>query len=475
MENVLIGRQKELRLLRDLQQKQSASFVAVYGRRRVGKTYLIRSAFDNRFTFQLTGLAKGGLKRQLTNFYAALVKKMPAGAQVPFPQDWFWAFQQLSDWLETLPEGQKTIFLDELPWFDTPQSGFITALEHFWNSWASARRDVLLVVCGSAASWILHHLINNKGGLHNRVTHRIRLDPFTLGECAAYFAQKSAVYTQYQLIQLYMVTGGIPFYLEQVDTGKSIPQNVNDLGFQPDAFFRTEFDNLYASLFRNANRHVSVVGALAQKSKGMSREALLQKANLSDGGSSTKVLKELEESGFIRKYQAYDKKEKNAIYQLADFYTLFYLRFIRNTSPLDKQNWLSGLDNPEYRAWSGYAFEQVCLAHLDQIKQALGISGVQTTTSAWIGEKDGSKAQIGLVIDRRDQVVNLCEIKFSMHPFIIDKGYADALRQKIGLFKAITETNKAVFLTMITTFGLARNEHALDIVQNDLTMEILFE
>lgn len=474
MENIIIGRRKELKLLHDLKQKGSSSFVAVFGRRRVGKTFLIRNAFDNQFTFQLTGLGKGGLKKQLNNFYAAFAKLMPSGTEVPFPKDWFWAFQQLSDWLESLPTGQKVIFLDELPWFDTPQSGFVSALEHFWNSWASARRDILLIVCGSAASWMLHNLINNRGGLHNRVTHRIRLEPFTLAECAAYFRQKSAVYGHYQLVQLYMVTGGIPFYLEQVDTGKSIPQNINDLGFLADGFLRTEFDNLYASLYRNADRHIAVVEALAKKTKGMSREELLLKASLSAGGSSTKVLKELEESGFIRKYQAYDKKEKSAIFQLADFYSLFYLRFIQNTSPLDNQNWISGLDSPEYRAWSGYAFEQVCLAHIDQIKQALGISGVQTATSAWMGEKDGQKAQIDLVIDRRDQVINLCEMKFSIQPFSIDKAYSDVLRNKIGLFKAITATNKAIFLTMITTFGLVRNDHAMTLVQNDLSMEILF-
>lgn len=474
MENTIIGRQKELKLLRDLKQKNSSAFVAVFGRRRVGKTFLIRNAFDGQFTFQLTGLGKGGIKKQLNNFYAAFAKVMPPGTEVPFPKDWFWAFQQLSTWLESLPEGQKIIFLDELPWFDTPQSGFVSALEHFWNSWASARRDILLIVCGSAASWMLHNLINNRGGLHNRVTHRIRLEPFTLAECATFFARQSAAYGHYQLVQLYMVTGGIPFYLDQVDTGKSIAQNINDLAFLADGFLRTEFDNLYASLYRNAGRHIAVVEALAQKSKGMAREELLQKASLSDGGSTTKVLKELEESGFIRKYQTYDKKEKNIIFQLADFYSLFYLRFIRNTSPLDKQNWISGLDSPEYRAWSGYAFEQVCLAHIDQIKQALGISGVQTATSAWMGEKDGQKAQIDLVIDRRDQVINLCEMKFSIKSFSIDRAYSEALRNKIGLFKEITATNKAIFLTMITTFGLVRNDYAMTLVQNDLTMDILF-
>lgn len=474
MENTLVGRQKELALLRSLPQKGSSSFVAVFGRRRVGKTFLIRDAFDYKFTFYVTGLAKGGLKKQLNNFYAALVKAAPEGTTVPFPEDWFWAFQYLSNWLETLPAGPKVIFLDELPWFDTPQSGFVTALEHFWNSWASARRDVSLIVCGSAASWMMNNLINNHGGLHNRVTHRIRLEPFNLAECAAYFAQKSAAYGHYQLVQLYMVTGGIPFYLEQVDTGKSIAQNINDLGFMPDGFLRTEFDNLYASLFRSSQRHIAVIEALAQKSKGMGREELLAKTGLSDGGSTTKVLKELEESGFIRRYQAYDKREKNAVFQLADFYSLFYLRFIYNTSPLDNQNWLSGIDSPEYRAWSGYAFEQVCLAHIDQIKQALGIQGVQTATSAWAGEKDGQKAQIDLVIDRRDKVINLCEMKFSINPFSIDKAYADALRHKIGLFKSVTGTNKAVFLTLVTTFGLVRNEHAMSLVQNDLTIEVLF-
>jgi uncharacterized protein len=474
MENFIIGRQKELALLRNLPAKNASSFVAVFGRRRVGKTYLIRNAFNYQFTFQLTGLARGSLKKQLDNFYAALTKAMPHGHSLLYPKDWFWAFQSLSNWLETLPEGPKVIFLDELPWFDTPQSGFVTALEHFWNSWASARRDIVLVVCGSAASWMMHNLINNHGGLHNRVTHRIRVEPFTLAECAAFFAQKAAAYERYQLIQLYMVTGGIPFYLEQLDTGKSVPQNINDLAFLPDAFLRTEFDNLYASLFRKADRHITVVRTLAQKSKGMNREELLQKSGLSDGGSTSKILKELEQSGFIRRYQAFDKKEKNAIFQLNDFYTLFYLRFIENTDPIDKQNWLSGLDSPEYRAWSGYAFEQVCLAHIDQIKSALGISGVQTTTSAWLGEKDGQKAQIDLVIDRRDQVINLCEMKFSISPFSIDKAYSENLRHKLGLFRAVTGTNKALFLTMITTYGLSKNEYSMSLVQNDLGSEVLF-
>lgn len=473
--SAIIGRKEELEILKSLEQSDESSFVAVYGRRRVGKTYLVRHVFDGKFSFYLTGIANVGLMPQLANFYAALVRYFPAYEDKPMPDNWFQVFQLLIKALEESSDTHKILFFDELPWLDEPKSGFISALEHFWNSWASARRDVILVVCGSAASWMINNLINNKGGLHNRITHRIQLDPFTLAECETYLRQKGGAYSRYQIVQLYMVTGGIPFYLKSIHTGKSATQNINDLCFTPKGLLRNEFANLYASLFKNADKHVQIIEALAQKSKGMERLELLKLAKLSDGGSTTKILRELEESSFIKKYPAFGKSSRYVLYQLTDFYSLFYLKFIKNTSDLDKDYWLNAIDNPEIRAWSGYAFEQVCLYHLQQIKQALGIGGVQTRSSAWIGEANGQKAQIDLVIDRRDQVINLCEMKFSLSNFEIDKRYADELRSKINIFKSATKTQKAIFLTLITTFGLQSNSHSMDLVQNDLTLDVLFE
>ncbi len=470
--NKLIGRKKELDQLKKLRDSDSSAFLAVYGRRRVGKTFLIRQAFDNQFDFYLTGMSNGSLVQQLANFHATLIQY---GSLANEPAaDWLSAFQQLIALLESSKRSRKVIFLDELPWLDTAQSNFISALEHFWNSWASARNDIILVVCGSAAGWMINKLIHNRGGLYNRVTHRIKLEPFTLKECEEFLKHKSGLFDKYQVVQLYMVLGGIPFYLEQVDPTESAAQNINRLFFERNAVLRAEFDSLYKSLFDNAEKHIAVIEALSKKGKGLTRCELIKEAKLSTGGGITRILKELEESNFIRRYISYGKKERDSLYQLTDFYSLFYLRFITKTSILDENVWINGLDSPEQRAWSGYAFEQVCLAHIREIKQALGISGVQTATSSWIKTGMGSRTQIDLVIDRRDHVINICEMKFSINDFTIDKKYADELRNKVGVFKEETKTRKAVFLTMITTFGLNKNSYSMSLIQKDLTMDVLF-
>lgn len=470
----IIGRKKELSLLNSLKNSESPAFLAVYGRRRVGKTFLIRQGFDNQFDFYLTGMSNVSLSQQLANFHAALLKYNPQANDKEAAPDWFRAFQQLTALLESRGGGKKVIFLDELPWLDTPHSNFVPALEHFWNSWASARNDVILIVCGSAAGWMINKLINNKGGLHNRVTDRIKLESFTLSECEEFLKYKSANFDKYQIVQLYMVLGGIPFYLEKIDPTQSAAQNINRLCFEKTGALRTEFDNLYKSLFDNAEKHIAIVESLSKKARGLTRGELIKDTKLPTGGSITKILLELEESNFIQKYVSFGKKERNSLYQLTDFYSLFYLKFIKKASILDENSWINGLDSPEQRAWSGYAFEQVCLAHIKEIKQALGISGVQTTTSAWIGTNTGRGVQIDLVIDRRDHVINICEMKFSINNFTIDKKYAEELRNKIGVFKEETKTRKAIFLTMITTFGLNKNNYSSSLVQNDLTMDVLF-
>jgi uncharacterized protein len=470
----IIGRKGELDTLRRVKLSPSSAFIAIYGRRRVGKTYLIRNAYNNQFDFYVTGLSKTTLAQQLTNFHTALRQYNTHSLEIQPAKDWFTAFQQLTSILESNKSEKKVVFLDELPWFDTPKSGFISALEHFWNSWASSRNDITLVVCGSAAAWMLNKLINSKGGLHNRVTHRIRLEPFTLKECEAFLKYKNVNYDRYQVVQLYMVLGGIPFYLEQIDGAYSAAQNINKLCFQKDGLLRTEFDNIYKSLFDKAEKHTAVIEALSKKTKGLTRDEMIKGARIPSGGNITRILSELEESGFIRKYLPFGKKGRESLYQLVDFYSLFYLKFIQRSSSLDENNWINSLDSPEQRAWSGYAFEQVCLAHIQEIKQALGISGVQTQTASWISNgKQG--AQIDLLIDRRDQVINVCEMKFSINSFTIDKKYAEELRNKIGIFKTEVKTRKSVFLTMITTFGLTKNEYSTSLVQNDFTMDILFD
>lgn len=470
--NPLIGRKEEVKRLKSYLNSRKSEFVAVYGRRRVGKTFLIRKVYNNNFAFQLTGLANVSMKHQLSQFHAALSKYAASfNWQFEPATDWFIAFRQLSDFLEKLPtEDKKVVFLDELPWLDTHNSKFLSGLEHFWNSWASARDDIVLIVCGSAAAWMLNHLIKNRGGLHNRLTDRIRLIPFTLAETEEFLKEKNAIYNRYQTLLIYMAFGGIPFYLDFIKSEKSAMQNINDLCFLTDAPFRLEYEGLYASLFKKHERHIAVIEALATKGKGLKRKEIIKQTKLSDGGGLTRVLKELEESNFIRSYKTFGKKKNQNLYQLVDLYSLFYLRFIKNTDEDDEQFWLNIIETPTFFAWAGYAFEMVCLHHIPQIKKALGISGVQTVTSTW----HAPNAQIDLILDRKDQVINVCEMKFSVAPFVIDKKYSENLSNKLNSFRQRTNTRKALFLTLLTTYGVGQNKYSY-MVRNDLKMDVLFE
>lgn len=468
----MIGREDEMTLLKEKYASEKSEFIALYGRRRVGKTYLVREAFKDKITFQLTGIANATLQDQLLNFHLALQEQYPT-LNVK-PTNWIEAFQQLKKCIERTNKKRKIIFIDELPWFDSPNSKFINALEHFWNSWASARKDIMLIVCGSAASWMINKLINNKGGLHNRVTLRLKIEPFTLKECKFFLQSKKIHLDNYQIIQLYMVLGGVPFYWDEVQKGFSATQNINNICFSRNGLLVTEFSNIFKSLFSKAEKHELIVTELAKKSKGFTRNEIILATKISDGGGLTTLLNELEESGFIRKYIPFNKKSRESLYQLSDFYTLFYLKFIKEYQSTDTDFWIKTIDSPKYRSWSGYAYEQVCLYHLVTIKKALGISGIETNSSSWRSKIGENGAQIDLVIDRRDQVINLCEMKFSINEFEIDKKYDADLRNKIGTFKTETKTRKSVFMTLITTFGLQQNQYSGN-VQNDLKMDILFE
>jgi len=471
----IIGRNKEIKAFKRILRSKKSEFLTVYGRRRVGKTFLIREYFNYTFDFQISGLANATTEQQLFNFDTTLSKQ----SNLVFDsasQNWLIAFQRLIQHLENKNNKQKLIlFFDELPWFDTQGADFIIGLEHFWNSWATNRKNVLLIVCGSAASWMVNNLINNTGGLHNRVTQKIKLEPFTLQETEAMLVLKNCVLERYQIIQLYMAFGGIPYYLEAVQPNLSATQNIQHLLFDKSGLLKNEFFNLYRSLFRKYEIYEKVVEVLSTKNKGLQRSQIIQQSGISSGGTLTKVLSELEESGFISSYTAYDKKQKNKLYRLSDYYTAFYFRFIKKGNYEGKNTWLSSIDNPALRAWEGFTFEQICLDHIDQIKQALGISGIQSNNVAWQGSTGEKAAQIDLLIDRRDQVINLCECKFSLDTFEINKSYSEKLRSKISTFKTVTKTKKSVFLTMITTYGTIKNKYANLLMQSQVTMDALFE
>jgi AAA+ ATPase superfamily predicted ATPase len=469
----VLGRENEIERLQQITASKKAEFVAVYGRRRVGKTFLIRECFNNEFCFYATGLAKANTQKQLTSF-TIFINQSFKREYATF-HDWLEAFNILIKELKKC-KGEKIIFLDELPWFDTKKSDFLTGLEFFWNSWASAQPDVKLIVCGSATSWIINKLIKNKGGLHNRLTARIKLEPFTLHETEMFLQSKDIALDRYQIVQLYMVMGGIPYYLDHVQKGLSAAQNIQLLCFEKDGLLKSEFTFIFSSLFANASQHETIIRKIVELGSGANRDDIIASANLSTGGHASSKLNELEESGFITAYPTYGVKSSKKTYSVSDFYTLFYLRFIERGHKNSTSDWLYKIDDPAIKTWAGITFEQVCLQHTAQIKNALKISGVSSQTSTWqaIGDSKIKGAQIDLIIDRKDRIINLCEIKFSINPFTITKKYDMELRNKISAFKKSTKTKKAVFLTMITTYGLVKNEYSRSIIQNEITMDDFF-
>lgn len=471
MKTEIIGRIREQKELKEYIASKSSEFIAVYGRRRVGKTFLIREMFGDNFAFYVTGMDNVPMQEQLLNFNLSL--RRCSGKEWKPVSNWLLAFDQLISYLESLPAGNKIVFMDELPWMDTHKSGFVSALEHFWNSWASARRDIKLIVCGSATSWMIDKLINNRGGLHNRLTHRMLIEPFNLKECEQYFHSRDIIYSRHEIAECYMVMGGIPFYLSQMKKGLSVAQNIDRLFFEESAALGNEFDNLYRALFKYSEKYVKIVEALTTKGKGLNRLEIIKQSGLSNNGGLTTMLKELEACGFIRRYEPFGKVKKEALYQLVDFFTLFYFRFILKNRYKDEHFWTSSQGSSVHRAWSGYAFEMLCLCHIRQIKKALGISGIQSLVSSWRSETSEEGAQIDLVIDRKDQTVNLCEMKYSITEFAIDKKYDAILRNKQAAFQAETKTRKSLQLTFVTTYGVKPNAYSSR-VQSEVLLEDLF-
>ena len=468
----IIGRQRERQILARCENSGRPEFVAVYGRRRVGKTFLIVEHFNNKFTFSITGVSDGSIKDQLRAFHASLRKHFQA--DIPVPTDWFHAFELLEERIELdLTLGRKVLFIDEMPWLDTPRSGFLPALEHFWNSFASRRKEILLIVCGSSASWIIKKLIDNYGGLHNRVTVTIFVEPYLLYDCEAFYRSRGIAMNRQQIAEAYMILGGIPFYMDAMDKMYGLNQNIDLLLFEKNAKLRDEFKRLYHSLFRYADNHICIAETLSKNSSGMTRKELSVASGISDGGGLSKVLDEMEACGLLSR--SYDYKKKNRdYYKLIDFYSLFYFKFLKTQRGNDPHFWTNFLSYPAHRAWCGYAFERLCMVHIRQIKQKLGISGVITETYAFRSAKQKDGAQIDLVIDRRDDVVNLCECKYTVNPYELSDTDAAGLERKKDVFLQETGTRKSIHMTMITANGLVQNAHRNEI-QSEITLDDLFQ
>ena len=476
MTKSLIGRKEEIATIDQLRRSQEAEFLCVYGRRRVGKTFLIRSYFENDsyIYFELTGVRKGTTSLQLKNFASQLSKTFYDGLELATPSSWSEALERLSRALEKLKSDRrkKVIFFDELPWLASRRSGFIPALEYFWNSWCVKQKDLILVVCGSAASWMISNIIDNKGGLHNRVTSKIKLAPFSVLETVEYLRSRGNRLSPKQIIELYLCFGGVPHYLRHIKPKNSVPKIIDQLCFSPRGLLRDEFDNLYAALYENSESYINIVKALSKKRKGLDRKSVASRCKISPSGQLTEYLRALSESEFIQEYAPFGKRSRDLVYRLVDEYSLFYLNWLEKLSRKARDlSWQHLYNSNPWRIWAGFSFENLCHKHVNQIKNSLGIAGVYSEESVWSykgGHREG--AQIDLLIDRADNIINLCEIKFNGTPFLIDKRYAAELERKRSVFIERTKTKKPVFTTLITASGVKENDHYHRVVSDQVVV-----
>ena len=472
---MIVGRKIERIKLRELLEKEESQFCVLYGRRRVGKTFLVRESFGYEFFFQHTGIYQGSLKRQLVAFRSSLVA---AGHDnCPALSTWDEAFAQLKYLIENGPRGKKVLFIDELPWMDTHKSNLISSLENFWNGWVTARaeKDIVLVVCGSATSWITRKLLKNKGGLRGRLTERIFLSPFTLAECEEYSNAAGLSLSRRDVMELYMVLGGIPYYWSFLKKGYSVAQNIDYLFFANQAQLSDEFEALYYTIFKNPLGYIKVIEALGKKRQGLSRDEILSFSKIKDGGTFSTILAELEQCGFIRKYVPFGHKDSGALYQLIDNFTLFHFHCIKKNAFGDEMYWQHTCNSPEHNTWAGLAFEKVCFQHIPQIKNALGISGVVSNVCSWRTEKTDEHpgVQIDMLISRGDDVVNLCEMKYYSGEFLITEAVAKDFAVKTGVFRQLSGTKASVHMTLITSYGVVSNKYSSSI-QSLLTFDDLF-
>ena len=470
----MIGRKEEISILEELLNSRKPEFLALYGRRRVGKTYLVKEFFHESFSFYATGIQNSTTRQQLRVFKESLSKYGDKTKTIP--KDWFEAFSRLEkllsekDVYREYKSGKKVVFLDEIPWMDTPRSGFKSAFDYFWNSWGSSQDDLLLIICGSATSWIINNIVKDVGGFYNRITRQIRLMPFDLGECEQFFSANGIKWTRKQIIESYMIFGGIPYYLNYLRPQYSLAQNVQMLLFEENSPLKYEFQQLFRALFLRSDKYISIIRELAKKNNGLSRVELINSGNVSEGKELTRCLEDLEQCGFIRKYNDYTLKKNGGYFQLIDPLSLFYLTFMDDGRV---GSWIDHIKTPAYYSWCGLAFEKLCLLHVRQIKQKLGISGVSANVYAWSSKKTKPGAQIDLLIDRKDDVINICEMKYSREAYSIDAAYEQDLIHKAEVFRSESKTKKALWLTMISFSGLVNNEHKNEIVC-EMTGEDLF-
>ena len=470
----MFGREKEKKRLKKLIQSGEPEFIAVYGRRRVGKTYLIRQFFEDKFDFYVSGVLNGRTDEQKAVFKRAL-------EQYGLPQsnatEWMDLFFELETLLEDKVRENQTcvIFIDELPCFDTHKSRFLPAFDHFWNGWASRYKNIKLIVCGSATSWMISKLINAHGGLHNRLTEQMYLEPFTLNEVKGYLAGRGFTWSNQNIVEAYMAFGGVPFYWSLLRRDESFATAIDRLYFAKNAPLAEEFDRLFASIFRSPEPYIEIIKALAECKQGLNRDEIAKRTNIPTGGRLSDLLNDLINCDFIRRYKIRTHTgigEKDSFYALSDMFSLFHLHFVKKQSN-NPRFWQQHLAEPITSTWQGLAFEQVVMQHIEQVKQALGINGIAVEYYSWRSKSTTPRTQIDLILDRADNMLNLCEIKYSTDEYLLTKDELQRLRLRRQNFTIETGTKQGIFLTMITPYGLVRNEQYYDI-QAELTLDDLF-
>lgn len=465
----MIGRAEQTKMMKNALRLKKSSFIAITGRRRVGKTYIVRELFADNFCLTVTGIQNATMQTQINNFVQKITEYSGSSPFVGTIKNWQEVFILLKTYLKSLPKNKKqVIFIDELPWISNPKSGFIQLLAHLWNDYLSHEKHFVLVVCGSATSWITQKIINDKGGFHNRVNIPIHLQPFTLAETKLFLKSKNISFTDSGIAEIYMTFGGLPYYLEQINKGESPMKAIERLCFEETGILKYEYNNLYKALFENWENHEAIVAALALHQKGLTRDAIIQKTKIAAGGNFTRTINDLVVTGFVVEYTPFGKKKRGSIYKLVDEFSVFYHRFMKGNEKKEASLWQTIAASQKYKIWKGLAFESLCLKHINEIKKALGIQNVYTETSSFsrIGAVENNGFQIDLIIDRKDATINLCECKFYESNFEISKKYAQEIKMRKAGFIEFSKTKKMVLNTFIANETIVENEHSLEVVDN---------
>ena len=339
----IIGRETEWEKLNDYFDSGRSEFIALYGWRRVGKTFLVRSFFKDKFDFYATGVIDGARETEMEAFHNALVRYGYKGERA---KTWIQAFTQLADLLERKNRNRTrrlVVFLDELPCFDTPRSGFLPALDLFWNSRASWMDNKFISWCAVriSTSWMMRNIVNNKAGLHKRTTHTMHLRPFTLGQTEEYLKSRKFRWPRIAILQAYMVLGGVPYYLSLLDPKMNVPDNIDALFFSAEPELENEYQRLFNSLFKNAEGYMEIIRLLSSHRDGYTRAEIAHELKISDNGHLCEMMDDLEHCDFVRKYNN-GTLQKNGIYQLIDFFSLFHYKFGTNRVT-DEHFWRNAL------------------------------------------------------------------------------------------------------------------------------------